>query len=118
MGVVVVTSGSSPSAYIRGLIRRIDRGDPNAILIVVIVLKINRVEAIDEMDKLCKFHKNKSCWNDSHAPSKALFPETVTLNLLLGSDDPDYCNLKMVSSWPPCIQSKEKRDVCKTCMPL
>ena len=30
MGVVVVASGSSPSAYIRGLIRRIDRGDPNA----------------------------------------------------------------------------------------
>ena len=29
MGVVVVASGSSPSAYIRGLIRRIDRGDPN-----------------------------------------------------------------------------------------
>ena len=26
---VVVASGSSPSAYIRGLIRRIDRGDPN-----------------------------------------------------------------------------------------
>ena len=26
---VVVTSGSSPSAYIRGLIFRIDRGDPN-----------------------------------------------------------------------------------------
>ena len=50
-------------------------------------------------------------------PPKALFPETVTLNLLLGSDDPDYCNFKMVSSWPPCIQSKEKRDVSKTCMP-
>ena len=31
MGVVVVASGSSPSAYIRGLIRRIDRGDPNAL---------------------------------------------------------------------------------------
>ena len=31
MGVVVVASGSSPSAYIRGLIRRIDRGDPNGI---------------------------------------------------------------------------------------
>ena len=30
-GVVVVASGSSPSAYIRGLIRRIDRGDPNAV---------------------------------------------------------------------------------------
>ena len=30
MGVVVVASGSSPSGYIRGLIRRIDRGDPNA----------------------------------------------------------------------------------------
>ena len=29
MGVVVVASGSSPSAYILGLIRRIDRGDPN-----------------------------------------------------------------------------------------
>ena len=29
MGVVVVASGSSPSAYIQGLIRRIDRGDPN-----------------------------------------------------------------------------------------
>ena len=29
MGVVVVASGSSPSAYIRGLIRRIDRDDPN-----------------------------------------------------------------------------------------
>ena len=29
MGVVVVASGSSSSAYIRGLIRRIDRGDPN-----------------------------------------------------------------------------------------
>ena len=29
MGVVVVASGSSPSAYIRGLILRIDRGDPN-----------------------------------------------------------------------------------------
>ena len=28
-GDVVVASGSSPSAYIRGLIRRIDRGDPN-----------------------------------------------------------------------------------------
>ena len=28
--VVVVASGSSPSAYIRGLIRRVDRGDPNA----------------------------------------------------------------------------------------
>ena len=49
-------------------------------------------------------------------PPESLFPETVTLNLLLGSDDPDYCNFKMVSSWPPCIQSKEKRDVCKTCM--
>ena len=60
---------------------------------------------------------NKSCWNESNAPPKVLFPETVTLNLLLGSDDPDYCNFKMVSSWPPCIQSKEKRDVCKTCMP-
>ena len=31
MEVVVVASGSSPSAYIRGLIRRIDRGDPNAL---------------------------------------------------------------------------------------
>ena len=31
MGVVVVASGSSPSVYIRGLIRRIDRGDPNVI---------------------------------------------------------------------------------------
>ena len=30
MGVVVVAYGSSPSTYIRGLIRRIDRGDPNA----------------------------------------------------------------------------------------
>ena len=29
MGVVVVAFGSSPSAYIRGLIRRIDRGVPN-----------------------------------------------------------------------------------------
>ena len=29
IGVVVVASGSSPSVYIRGLIRRIDRGDPN-----------------------------------------------------------------------------------------
>ena len=46
-----------------------------------------------------------------------LFPETVTLNLLLGSDAPDYCNFKMVSSWPSCIQFEEKRDVCKTCMP-
>ena len=45
-------------------------------------------------------------------PPPALFPETVTLNLLLGSDDPDDCNFKMVSSWPPCIQSNEKRDVC------
>ena len=26
---IVVASGSSPSAYIRGFIRRIDRGDPN-----------------------------------------------------------------------------------------
>ena len=64
--------------------------------------------------------ENKSCRNESNAPPthtpKALFPEVVTLNLLLGSDDPDYCNFKMVSSWPPCIQSKEKRDVCKTCM--
>ena len=33
MGVVVVASGSSPSAYIRGLIRRIDRGDPNGIFV-------------------------------------------------------------------------------------
>ena len=60
---------------------------------------------------------NKSCRNESNAPPKALFPETVTLNLLLGSGDPDYCNFKMVSSWPPRIQFKEKRDVCKTCMP-
>ena len=30
-GVVVVASGSSPSAYIRGLIHRIDRGDPNVL---------------------------------------------------------------------------------------
>ena len=29
MGVVVVASGRSPSAYIRGLIRRIEIGDPN-----------------------------------------------------------------------------------------
>ena len=29
MAVVVVASGSGPSAYVRGLIRRIDRGDPN-----------------------------------------------------------------------------------------
>ena len=50
-------------------------------------------------------------------PPKTLFPETVTLNLLLGSDDPDNCNFKMVSSWPPSTQSKEKRDVCKTCLP-
>ena len=49
-------------------------------------------------------------------PPKALFPQTVTLNPLLGSDDPDYCNFKTVSSWPPCIQSK-KRAVCKTCTP-
>ena len=31
IGVVVVASGSSPSAYILGLIRRIDRGDLNDI---------------------------------------------------------------------------------------
>ena len=30
MGHVVVASGSSPSAYIQGLHRKIDRGDPNA----------------------------------------------------------------------------------------
>ena len=29
MRVVVLTSGCSPSAFISGLIRRIDRGDPN-----------------------------------------------------------------------------------------
>ena len=28
-GVVVVASGRSPSAYVQGLIRRTDRGDPN-----------------------------------------------------------------------------------------
>ena len=38
MGVVVVASGSSPSAYIRGLIRRIDRGDPNGFLIISVYL--------------------------------------------------------------------------------
>ena len=32
MGVVGVASGSSPSAYIRGLIREIDQGDPNGSL--------------------------------------------------------------------------------------
>ena len=31
IGVVVVASGSSPSAYIRDLIRSIDRGDPNGV---------------------------------------------------------------------------------------
>ena len=40
MGVVVVASGSSPSAYIRGLIRRIDRGDPNDVK-AHLVLSVN-----------------------------------------------------------------------------
>ena len=30
------------------------------LLIVQIFSKINRVDAIDEIDKLCKFHKNKT----------------------------------------------------------
>ena len=46
-------------------------------------------------------------------PPEGLFPETVTLNLLLGSGDPDYCNFAMVFLYP--IQGKI--DVCKTCMP-
>ena len=50
-------------------------------------------------------------------PPRSPISRNCDLNLLLGSDDPDYCNFKVVSSWPPCIQSKEKRDVCKTCMP-
>ena len=40
MGVAVVASGSSPSAYIRGLIRRIDRGDPNVCLLPDVILEI------------------------------------------------------------------------------
>ena len=88
----------------------------NLIAIAAILLEICTGQNVSMKINKGQSLKNKSFRNESNGPPKALFPETETLNLLLGSDDPDYCNFKMVSSWPPCITSKEKRDVCRTCM--
>ena len=66
----------------------------------------------------CHFHQIWNCHLQTLSVWKSLkFVVWERVKPVAGISDPDYCNFKMVSSWPPCIQFKEKRDVCKTCMP-